>query len=208
MGRKKSRRSRGLQTPPKISGGRYQYLRERDHTDLNSLQIARWIYLDGHWQRHDYLDQQRQDFLQIVRPRDPLPKFEKNEAVETVGVHVRRGDYIPLGCDLPAEYYSRAFAALQQRIGKEVLPVIFSDDLEWAAENLSLSPRQIVRKPDTPVADFWHFGQCDHQIISNSTFSWWGAWLNKNPSKVVVAPRDWRRESTFEVQNSSRETGN
>ena len=108
----------------------------------------------------------------------------KNNA-PVVGVHVRRGDYLNLPQFHPnqtLEYYSKA---------REEFPdhqfVVVSDDRQWCKENMNME----VFEGSTPFADMCLLSLCDHNIIGNSSFSWWGSWLNKNPKKKVVAPKQW-----------------
>lgn len=120
-------------------------------------------------------------------------RFGDLDAERCVAVHVRRGDYV--GADghfplVPLHYYFQA----AHLFGSDWRYLLVSDDLAWCRSHLlPLLPRgRACLAPEAP--DYLHLfllARCAHQIIANSTFSWWGAWLNSNPHKVVVAPRPW-----------------
>lgn len=173
-----------------LTGGRYLYVREGDNVDRFSPR-AKWIYLDGYWQRHDFLVPLREELLRWMQPRVPVASLDLESGQNTVAIHVRRGDYVTLSWTLSVDYYLKAFSVMKSKLGENLTPIIFSDDPEWVKANLKLSERQIVRGKMPTLTDFIHIRQCRHQIIGNSTFSWWAAWLNENPDKVVIAPRTW-----------------
>jgi hypothetical protein len=129
-----------------------------------------------------------------------------------VSIHVRRGDYLTGGADsmffgLPVEYYRRATDLVRSLLGAEPTYFIFSDDVDWASEALRFLPQRVVAtgSHDHPEEDLMLMSRCRHNIIANSTFSWWGAWLNPSPDKIVVAPRQWftpagqRRNNTTDL---------
>lgn len=104
-----------------------------------------------------------------------------------VSVHVRRGDYLTIGRQgrqLPPE---RIDAAMKHFDDVDFL--IFSDDREWCQHHLR-GDRVVMSPFKTAIEDLVAMSACDHNIIANSTFSWWGAWLNPNPEKIVLAPTD------------------
>nr|VFK65587.1 MAG: Glycosyl transferase family 11 [Candidatus Kentron sp. TUN] len=115
-------------------------------------------------------------------------------------MHIRRGDYVSdkeantlIGtCSL--DYYQRAVRLLQERIESNPRFYVFSDDPDWVQANLRLDGQMhIVRhnNTDTNFEDLRLMSACSHHIIANSTFSWWGAWLNPSPQKIVIAPARW-----------------
>jgi hypothetical protein len=67
---------------------------------------------------------------------------------------------------------------------------VFSDDINWCKQNLSFPKMQFVEGQDN-IEDLWFMSLCSNNIIANSSFSWWGAWLNNNPEKKVIAPKNW-----------------
>lgn len=117
----------------------------------------------------------------------------------SVSIHVRRGDYMNdfyikiLGAICDMDYYSRAIKYIKSELGDNVHFFIFSDDKEYAQD---LFQSEIISFVDFNIGldswqDMYLMSKCKHNIIANSTFSWWGAWLNRNPQKIVVAPSKW-----------------
>ncbi len=97
------------------------------------------------------------------------------------------------------DYYARASSALRERFPDAVL-FIFSDDLPWAKENLEhFSPVEFVELegPYRDQEELMLMSACRNHIIANSSFSWWGAWLNPSPEKLVIAPRRWGNDPTW-----------
>jgi hypothetical protein len=128
-----------------------------------------------------------------------------NEIRQTasIAVHVRRGDYVSNpksnafhGTCSPA-YYRGAVEQILQATNREHTVYLFSDDCNWARENIKLPCNiRIVDHNDMKTAheDLRLMSLCEHQVASNSTFSWWAAWLNANPKKIVVVPEKWFAE--------------
>ncbi len=157
-------------------------------------------YLLGYWQFEDYFVNQAdaiREAFTFPPAGDETRRFaEKIADKEAVSVHIRRGDYTRhelLGF-LDAEYYRRAVAAIADAVPNIHLFVI-SDDPEWCAAELRFPHPTTVVDRSLPEERGWEDMQlislCRHHVTSNSTFSWWGAWLNPSPSKVVVAPKIW-----------------
>ncbi|MDG1143402.1 MAG: alpha-1,2-fucosyltransferase, partial [Burkholderiales bacterium] len=161
-------------------------------------------HLKGYWQSEKYFlpfeDQIRSDLRIISEPsQQNLDVRAKISACNAVSLHIRRGDYISNAkfsaahgtCDL--NYYVRAAAFVAERVDDPVI-YVFSDDPIWVAQNLKL-PFEVhfVDHNDGSMAheDLRLMASCKHHIIANSSFSWWGAWLNPLKDKVVVAPTRW-----------------
>jgi glycosyl transferase family 11 len=169
------------------------------HPDLKPPEGTRRVYLRGYWQAYGYVrameTQLRNDFRFRAAPlgqnRDMLDRIQSTAT--TISVHVRRGDYLHVGMALPACYYDRAIAYMSERFPDATF-VIFSDDMEFVRSSLANSLKAIYVEgngAETAYEDLRLMSVCTHHIIANSTFSWWGAWLNPSASKVVVAPRNW-----------------
>jgi hypothetical protein len=161
-------------------------------------------YVVGYWQSEryftDHADQIRRDFT----PRDPLEP-ENAEIADVISrsaaitLHVRRGDYVSDAktqavhgvCGL--DYYARAMSAVEAQVAVPHY-IVFSDDPDWTRANLA-SPHPMTfvacNPPSRGFRDIQLMSLCQHHIIANSSFSWWGAWLNGRADKVVVAPRQW-----------------
>ncbi len=161
-------------------------------------------YLVGYWQSERYFAEIADLIRREFTPRVELPGLDADlsqeiDATNSVSLHVRRGDYVsnPIAAAmhgaLPLSYYSRALTLMGERVENPRV-FVFSDDIPWARANLeSHLPLCFVEQkgPDADIADMWLMSRCKHHIIANSSFSWWGAWLNPRPDKVVVAPEPW-----------------
>lgn len=160
------------------------------------------VYLQGSWQSAKYFA----DIAEIIRQdftlNSDLSAASRQvayqiEQTEAVSIHIRRGDYIsdPVlskvhnVCTL--DYYVRCVRNMTERI-KDAHFFIFSDEPRWVAENLKLDcPTTLVQNHTPEHEDMRLMSMCRHHIIANSSFSWWGAWLNPNPNKIVLAPLRW-----------------
>ena len=136
----------------------------------------------------------REFILNLFEPADYIK--EKLETYkETIGenraaIHVRRGDYIKLKHIynvLDMTYYNAAMEVLKERGVEQYL--IFSNDKEWCKENFKGD--QFIFINDDSFTELFLMGKCTHQIIANSAFSWWGAYLNDNPYRQIIAPKKW-----------------
>ena len=162
-------------------------------------------YLKGYWQSEryfrDHADLVRSS-LEIVTP--PTPEnarlLDELSGVLPISLHVRRGDYVSNPkfnathgtCDL--DYYHRAADLMAERCKQDVVFYTFSDEPDWVRENLKLPHEMRVDSHNGPqhnYEDIRLMRHCAHHIIANSSFSWWGAWLNPNPDKIVVTPSRW-----------------
>ena len=163
------------------------------------------ILLYGRWQSEAYFADIADDVRTAFKFRHPLEGeaetlAEKIVAINSVSLHVRRGDYVAFK-DVeqrmgPTDiaYYDRAARYIGERVTAPHF-FVFSDDIQWCKTNVAI-PFQTTYVDDSssgPKAAF-HLelmSLCKHNVITNSTFSWWGAWLNKNSGKVVIAPKKW-----------------
>lgn len=171
--------------------------------DPDILKVKGPSLLNGYWQSEKYFveiaELLRQDL--VLKPTIP----EANRAtlsammkVNSVSIHVRRGDYVTNAKTnsyhgvLPLDYFRRAIRTIEERVS-DPFYFIFSDDIAWVRENIKIDNSIVVdsNSPDVEYEDLRLMASCKHNIIANSSFSWWGAWLNKNPEKIVVAPRNW-----------------
>jgi Glycosyl transferase family 11 len=172
------------------------------------------VYLDGYWQSDRYFS----DIAGVLRQEFTVaaPLDRENEAlaagidaVDAVSLHVRRGDYV----DDPAtnrfhgvcspDYYQRAVDYVTTRVGVPHL-FVFSDDQQWTRANLRFAvPMTFVdaNPPDCGYRDMRLMARCRHHIVANSSFSWWGAWLNPSREKIVVAPRRWFGASSNDTRD-------
>jgi hypothetical protein len=160
--------------------------------------------LAGYWQGERYFAESAAEVRALFRtlpPTEapPLPDFDP--ARPLVAIHVRRGDYVSdpvaralhLVCD---ENWYRAAWAEMRRTAPMARGLVFSDDPDWARENLALEGdvQYGAGSPGMPAwVDLARMASCQHFVISNSSYSWWAAWLGTHPVKRVIAPREWFR---------------
>lgn len=172
------------------------------------------VYLDGYWQSEKYFAETksliRQEFTIKIEP-DPLSRQIAKQIAEThsISIHIRRGDYISNSVTnkvhgvTDLNYYHECVKRVAQKV---ISPhfFVFSDDSAWVSENLWLDcPTTFVTHNDAAknYEDLRLMSLCKHNIIANSTFSWWGAWLNANPDKMVFAPARWFNDSTIDTRD-------
>lgn len=169
----------------------------------NNIGKSSSVYYEGYWQSEKYFLEHREDLLDKFKLKNELynetRKYKdliKNS--NSVSIHIRRGDYVnnPTANAFHGlcskKYYDEAIEYFDSR-NTEIHYFVFSDDLEWAKENIESQYVTFVDLPsDVPdVEEMLLMSLCKHNIIANSSFSWWGAWLNNNNDKVVVAPKQW-----------------
>jgi Glycosyl transferase family 11 len=183
--------------------------------DPEILDLPGNVYLEGYWQSEKYF----RDCEDVIRKEFSMkiPMSPSNEQMahriageeSAVSIHVRRGDYVSdAGTNrfhgtCSVDYYRKAvdricgFAPASHFF-------VFSDGIDWAKENLRL--RQPVTYVDfnddeKNYEDLRLMGLCTHHIIANSSFSWWGAWLNPNPDKIVIAPKKWFNDPSINTDD-------
>jgi len=178
---------------------------ETDWLFLSSLPVVsqtKAIYLDGYFQAHQYPTTVEPNLREHLALRD-VPTGRNAEMLRQiqqcefpVSIHVRRGDYTTIygGRDaLPMSYYQNSIQRIRQSISRPTF-FVFSDDIAFCKENLPPSKNYVfVDHNDETEAheDLRLMSSCRHHIIANSTFSWWGAWLNPNSDKLVLVPDRW-----------------
>lgn len=158
----------------------------------------------GTWQSPKYFTHAREEVLDTFAFDEKMissytaAMLEKiSNSNNSISIHVRRGDYASgkydglLLCS-PIDYYKRAIQYMEEHLENPTF-FVFSDDIGYVRENLEANNMVFVE--GNHGADSWQdmflMSRCSHNIIANSTFSWWGAFINPNPDKIVVAPRRW-----------------
>lgn len=170
------------------------------------LHVPDGVFLSGYWQSEKYFfnisDTIRSDFTFCLPPSESnaaLAVAISKHDIDSVSLHIRRGDYVhnPAvnavhgSCSLV--YYQDAMAHVAGCV-KNPHFYVFSDDLDWVAGNFPMSyPYTLVghNRGSSSYEDMRLMSMCRHHVIANSSFSWWGAWLNSKPGKIVVAPKCW-----------------
>ncbi|MSU55013.1 MAG: alpha-1,2-fucosyltransferase [Candidatus Taylorbacteria bacterium] len=185
-----------------------KYIFEKSETfDAQILKINDG-YFDGHWQNENYFKNNentiRKDF-ELKRPLG-VKALEMAERIKTepnaTSLHIRRGDYVSIKkiADthgvLPLTYYEKAIVKiLDYAVNAHFF--ISSDDILWVKDNFSKNyPLTFISSPEiSDTEELTLMSLCKHNIIANSTMSWWGAWLNKNPGKIVCTPQVWKKDA-------------
>lgn len=157
------------------------------------------LYLEGYFQSEKYFVKYREELIKQFILKDDLGKPAlcfKNKIIDakiSVSIHVRRGDYLNISsvyklCEL--DYYVRAINFFLLKFNN-VEFFLFSDDIDWCKLNLANFDINYCENDTESYEELHLMSFCNHNIIANSSFSWWGAWLNTNENKIVVAPEVW-----------------
>lgn len=175
------------------------YLFEDEEKEIDErLYVADNIIISGYFQNEKYFkmikNQIRNDFcfpLGEAKLQDFITGLNEN----SVSIHIRRGDYLKnpeiYGDICTLNYYYDAIAYMESKINANY--IILSDDIEWAKEKFNFLDSVIyVERENFNKYDDWYdmciMSNCYHNIIANSSFSWWGAWLNNHSDKIVISP--------------------
>lgn len=164
--------------------------------------------LVGWWQTEKYFQDIRDrlllEFEPVTAPTGKNKTLLKTiNETNAVSIHVRRGDYAQNQATntyhglAPLEYYSQAIKLIEKMVESPHF-FVFSDDLDWCKSELPLPKNTTYVEGNAGTKAFEDIRlmkHCKHNIIANSSFSWWGAWLNQNPEKIVVAPKVWFQDA-------------
>jgi hypothetical protein len=148
----------------------------------------------GYFQSEKYFSHNRGHILEKLEFPSVLAayvgdKYKDILREETTSLHIRRGDYVSLDKIHPLQSCDYYYNAVESFPTSDRF-LIFSDDINWCKENLNI-PKSTYIEGESDVVDLLLMSLCKNNIIANSTFSWWGAWLNRNGDKKVIAPKDW-----------------
>ena len=203
-----------------LSGQHYtgKLFREKALFDLDAefFQIKQPVYLSGFWQNIKYFS----EIEDLIRKEFAFSREPGSSNVQTINeieskdvscsIHIRRTDYTNPASGLyalPIDYYKQAITEIESRTRIRPHYFIFSDDAEWVRENFLIVPktqRTIISHNSGNEAheDMRLMASCNHNIIANSSLSWWGAWLNPNKSKVVIAPKNWMKTGNNSINKA------
>ena len=191
---------------------KHHYVREKSYRyDPALSKVPKDVYLEGSWQSEKYF----RDISDVIRDEFTVkhePDKKSKQIARAIGkcdsvsVHVRRGDYVDNGatsrihgtCSL--DYYKRAMEIIADEVRNPRI-FLFSDDAEWARKHIRLElPTTYVdhNGVERSYEDLRLMSLCRCHVTANSTFSWWGAWLSEYPDKIVITPKRWFKDSSFE----------
>ncbi|HEU5165062.1 MAG TPA: alpha-1,2-fucosyltransferase [Chitinophagaceae bacterium] len=190
------------------------YYREKEfHFDEKVLKLGKNVYLKGYFQSEKYFLPAKEIIKQEYKLKYSLTSNVNEFAnrinnEQSVAVHIRRGDMRsdPLTSEyhgiLPVDHYQKSVDIVNLKVLNPIF-YLFSDDINWVKENLQIPNAIHVSNKITnsPIEDLYLMSQCKHNIIANSSFSWWGAWLNNNPDKIVIAPKNWFNKGPKDTQD-------
>lgn len=169
------------------------------------------LYYIGYWQSWKYIrnieNTIKRDFSfdEKKLPESSCEILSKIRNTNSVSLHIRRGDYLgnPVYDHITTpDYYNSAIDYIKKNVENPFF-FIFTNDPEWCKVNLTL-PNSLIVDVNSGMESYWDMflmSQCMHNIIANSSFSWWGAWLNDNKSKIVITPRKWINEDSANIDD-------
>jgi hypothetical protein len=201
----------------KISESLVRY-RIFQHDSLNFpalfKQLGGYTYLDGFFQSEKFFLGNKQLIRNLFTWTDSLNSINNTTAqhiaaCQSVSLHVRRGDYLKpanaalFGNICTPEYYNRAVEKIKSKVSNPVF-FVFSDDVQWTREHLQTGSEthyvEFNRGKNSHL-DMRLMSVCKHHIIANSSFSWWGAWLNGGTDQCVVAPSAWIHQTGADIND-------
>ncbi|WP_158838613.1 alpha-1,2-fucosyltransferase [Polaribacter sp. L3A8] len=159
-------------------------------------------YVKGYFQTEKYFIEIRDTLLkefsinQKLSFKTEIIASQITESKNSCSLHIRRGDYISdkkannIHGTCSLEYYRSAISIINKKY-QDTLFFVFSDDITWTKGNLKITNAFYVDVKSIPHEDMYLMSLCNHNITANSSFSWWGAWLNKNKNKTIIAPKQW-----------------
>jgi hypothetical protein len=182
--------------------------------DANILKTPRDVYLDGYWQSEKYFARCANILRKELRVRfeqDPQSREVAARILHTqsVSIHVRRADYVANAATYQThgtcsrDYYNQCVSLIAKRVNDPHF-FVFGDDFAWAKENLQFNHPTTFVSHNAAARDFEDLrlmSMCRHNITANSSFSWWGAWLNSNPDKIVLAPLRWLNDPRYDTRD-------
>lgn len=187
--------------------GKGQVLKEQQNEQFrfNTTIVRRYphdLYLDGYWQSYKYFIEHEDRIRALFRFKETIRLqnkaiLDQTSQAQTVALHVRRGDYVhdqkanKVHGTCSLDYYQQAIELMKEKIPNPYF-LIFSDDISWCKLSIRTGVSQyFVDHSNQNWEDMQLMSMCQHQIIANSSFSWWAAWLNINPDKIIIAPKKW-----------------
>lgn len=177
------------------------------------------IWLNGYWARNNYFDDIRDILIEEMQPKEINAPNQQTvseiKQTNSVSIHLRRGDYLTnksansLFQILDIDYYHKAIEYIKARIDDPIF-YIFSDDISYAVEHFVGSEFRIIdiNSGRNSYMDLYLISQCKHNINANSTFSWWGSYLNNSTERIIIIPEKWYKDNNAIAQESNYDSSN
>lgn len=179
---------------------REKALKYHGWAEIEGLLEHKNIYMEGFWQTHRYFEEIRDKIIQDFKfdifslEENNLKITAKMKTENSISIHVRRGDFLSnkeLSKCCSLEYYTKAIEYLRCKVDKAIF-YVFSDDINWCKENFRDGEYIYINNAGlNSYIDMLLMSKCKHNIIANSTFSWWSAYLNSNDQKIIIAPKEF-----------------
>jgi hypothetical protein len=199
-----------------FNSGTFKTFKEKHfHYHTNFWKETGNIYLKGNFQSNKYFEVYKKDVYAKIQFKSTLLSNKDQQILNDISsdsclsIHVRRGDYVSnkiandvLGV-LPIDYYKTAYKEICNRSAIKST-FIFSDDINWVKENFSFIKDACFvqsNEANRDIIDFYLMQHCTHNIVANSSFSWWAAYLNPNPNKIVIAPKRWFNKAPYDTKD-------
>jgi len=191
----------------------YYIEKEICNFDSNVFAYKDNIILDGYWQNEEYFRNIKNEIIKDFIPKNDISNEAKlylkqiQEIENSVSIHIRRGDYVQDSttninhgiCSI--EYYKKSISYIENKL-ENITYFIFSDDIAWCKENFDFIENKIfIENTKSAMDDLELMKNCHHNIIANSTFSWWGAWLGDYKDKIVIVPQIWFTKPQWQDKN-------
>ena len=190
----------------------YNFKEPHFHYTSKILDIPKHSFLDGYWQSELYFKDYSKEIKKIFNFSDKLD--EQNELISndinqsnSISIHIRRGDFLLKRNDNHyinlKEYYLKAINE-SSKFFKNPKYFIFTDDPSWVTDNFVLDHSYFIVAVNQGAKSFYDMhlmSLCKSNIIANSSFSWWGAWLNNNKDKIIYAPKDWFKDKSISTDD-------
>ena len=168
---------------------------EKPDQSYDKIEYKNNLFLKGYFQSENYFKHNKKEIVELFSPISQIDKLfkEKHKDLinkkDVVSVHVRRGDYLKFSdyhANIGSDYYLKAI----KQFPSNCTFVFFSDDIEWCKQTFKNKNCIFIEKQDD-VLDLYLMSKISNNIIANSSFSWWAAWLNTNENKSIIAPKVW-----------------
>lgn len=169
-----------------------------NYKEIQKIRENEILLLNGYWQSEKYFIKNREKILDELFNKDTITKLIMRNNYESntlflesniTSIHIRRTDYLQSNGYHPVQnldYYKNAI----DEIGDYDYLFVFSDDIEWCKNNLNFK-NMIFISGFSDIEDLYLMSMCKNNIIANSSFSWWAAWMNRNPNKKIISPIKW-----------------